>query len=64
MQLALKSSKIDQVKKKVSINVHEDIENKVAFKSILSVGDSLAKKEGSDTLFLYQSGKVSIFRMR
>jgi hypothetical protein len=50
--------------RKISINANFDVEDKVTLSDIISAGDSLVKAAGSDTLFVFENGKMSSFLIK
>lgn len=50
--------------RKFGVNAHYDLERKFTLSSIISVGDSLVKMEGSDTLFVFENHKMSRFLIK
>lgn len=50
--------------RKISIKTYDDSESKATFASIISIGDSLVKRKGSDTLFVFEDEKVSKFPLK
>ena len=50
--------------RKISIKTYNDLDSRVTFASIISIGDSLEKRKHSDTLFVFEDEKVNKFPLK